>query len=325
LVNVRIEGSWIVVPVGLMAGVQAVVGLGQVLAQRSLGLQGLGEYELDPAWAGVGVVMSDGSRLLRAYGLSDHPNILGGCLAMAALVLAGGSLARSKWRALLGLGFGLALAGLFLTFSRAAALAFAVGFAFLVWSAWRARAQSWRRSLLILIAIGAAVALPLGYLYRNALAGRAGTQNSFQRTFVERRSMEERVALNKAANRIFAEHALTGVGLGALPQVMEDWYPVFGYYYQPAHLVLLDAAAETGLLGAAFYLLAVAAPWLALALRPRRVSLPLIVASSALAAITVISFLDYYPWLLAPGRLMLWSIWGVWAWQYSDLGERSNG
>ena len=43
---------------------------------------------LDPTQSGVSIVAaSGGSRLLRAYGLTDHPNILGGCLAFGLLLL----------------------------------------------------------------------------------------------------------------------------------------------------------------------------------------------------------------------------------------------
>jgi len=56
-----------------------------VIHQGDLGLQLLGEYRLDPAWEGVSIVWMEGLRTLRAYGLSDHPNILGGSLAFALI------------------------------------------------------------------------------------------------------------------------------------------------------------------------------------------------------------------------------------------------
>jgi hypothetical protein len=37
-----------------------------------------------------------------------------------------------------------------------------------------------------------------------------------------------------------------------------------------------------------------------------------------LAAVTVVSLLDYYSWLLAPGRLWQWLIWGLWAVVYQS-------
>ncbi len=48
----------------------------------------------------------------------------------------------------------------------------------------------------------------------------------------------------------------------------------------------------------------------------------LIGISGVLLAVTVVGFFDYYTWLLAPGRLWQWLVWGVWAMTYSrSFGE----
>jgi hypothetical protein len=39
----------------------------------------------------------------------------------------------------------------------------------------------------------------------------------------------------------------------------------------------------------------------------------LIGASALLLAVTVVSFFDYYPWLLAAGRFWQFLAWGLWA------------
>ena len=59
---------------------QSTIALGQFIAQRHLGLALLGEPALDPQLAGVSVVMRGAERWLRAYGLTNHPNILAGTL-----------------------------------------------------------------------------------------------------------------------------------------------------------------------------------------------------------------------------------------------------
>ncbi len=46
-------------------------------------------------------------------------------------------------------------------------------------------------------------------------------------------------------------------------------------------------------------------------------NLALVGASGALLAITVVSFLDYYPWLLNPGRVWQWFLWGLWGGLYA--------
>ena len=73
------------------------------------------------------VATDDGERWIRAYGLTAHPNILGGVLAFGLLVIASAQ-GHGRWTRLIRMAtFGLGVAALFLTFSRAAWIAFAVG------------------------------------------------------------------------------------------------------------------------------------------------------------------------------------------------------
>ena len=91
-------------------------------------------------------------------------------------------------------------------------------------------------------------------------------------------------------------------------------------------MVLLDAAAETGLFGTLFYLVLLAAPWLALLLRRKQVNFSpsLVGASALLLAVSLVGLFDYYTWLLVPGRLLAWLAWGLWACFYSTA-QRSEG
>ena len=96
------------------------------------------------------------------------------------------------------------------------------------------------------------------------------------------------------------------------------------FYYQPAHFVLLDVAAELGLLGGMCWLWLLVIPWLALVIRRRAVlRAPWLVAcAAALLVITIIGFFDYYPWLLEPGRVWQWTAWGLYGAAYvSSLGK----
>ena len=91
--------------------------------------------------------------------------------------------------------------------------------------------------------------------------------------------------------------------------------PDFEFNFQPAHSALLDAAAETGIIGGLFYALALESPWFALWFyRNRLVLSPTLIGfSGLLLALTLLGLFDYYTWLLAPGRLLQWLAWGVWA------------
>jgi len=312
--EVRSSDSFIV-PVAAMVLVQATVAVGQSLRQQSLGLARLGEWPLDPAWSGVSVVELDGTRLLRAYGLTDHPNLLGGVLAFGLTLLAGWHIAaKTRWRAVVVAIFSLGLAALFLTFSRSAWLAWLAGLlgggAILL----KRRRYGELRDGLALLLASAVVAFPFVWQGAPYLGVRLNRAASFTRVAAENRSLSERAALNRAANDLFAAHPLTGIGAGAFPTALRLQRPDFPFNYQPPHVALLNAAVETGVGGGLAYLAALATPWLALALTRRRLPLstPLLTASALLLAVTVVGFFDYYPWLLTPGRMWQWLAWGLW-------------
>jgi hypothetical protein len=50
----------------------------------------------------------------------------------------------------------------------------------------------------------------------------------------------------------------------------------------------------------------------------------MIAISAALLAATVVGFLDYYTWLLAPGRLWQYVIWGLWAVIFQKVGTEAS-
>lgn len=309
-------------PLALQVGLQAVIAVAQFLAQRSLGLQALGELLLDPGWFGVSIVWAPGQVALRAYGLSDHPNILGGSLALGLLFLVL-TFPQTPQRARLPLAGTIALGftALFVTFSRAAWLGFAVGA--LLAAALLAARRRWEelKGLSALAFCSLAVLLPfviasLPFLgSRFSLSSRSPEAQAAGPASPEDRSLEERAALNEAANLLFTENALNGTGLGTFPVALLQKFPEFAYDYQPVHVILLDAAAETGIFGALAYFLSISLPWAALwaARRKRDLSPGLLAASAMLAAVTVIGFFDYYPWFLVPGRLWHWLVWGLWA------------
>ncbi len=312
---------WLFLPVALEIFIQAVIATVQILNQHSLGLRSLGELELDPAWSGISIVWAEGVRSLRAYGLSDHPNILGGCFAFALVLLAGRyPNAPAKWRALVGSLFAFGALGLLLTFSRAAWLALSGGL--LLIAVLLLRTRQTRALVDELSLIGAALILVLPFAWQNAsyLGVRLNYADSFNNVSTENRSMIERITLNDAANKIFADHALVGIGLGTLPIAMRNTYPHFPFDYQPAHIALLDVAAETGIFGALFYFLLILTPWAALWLNRARLnfSIDLIGVSAVLLALTLVGLFDYYTWLLAPGRLWQWMVWGLWGATYRE-------
>ena len=176
------------------------------------------------------------------------------------------------------------------------------------------------------MAVGLIIVVPFVWQNAEFLGVRLNVGDAFTQITLEQRSISERRELNAAANEIFVSNALSGVGLGAFPTALSAEKPNVPYDYQPPHFALLEAAAETGIFGALFYFLAIVAPWLAVWVNRERIELtPTFIGISAvLAAITIVGFFDYYTWLLAPGRLWQWLVWGLWAAEYQSLVEKGK-
>ncbi len=324
LVNGALPWPAVALPVAGQAAIQAVVGIGQGMAQRSLGLVRWGELPLDPAWAGISVVAAGETRWLRAYGLSAHPNILGGCFALAMLALLGHYADRkSAGAAWLVAVFGLSAVGLWLTYSRAAWIAFAAGLLFwLVVLAGRRDRTALRRAGELLLAAGVMI-LPFAWQNLPLTAVRLNWPGFFTQAVLEHRSVAERSLLNQAGLSLAAARPATGFGLATSPLALREAWPDFPADYQPAHLVLLDAAVELGLPGGVLVLVLITAPWVAVWRMRSRLAwtVPFVTLSAMLVAVTVIGFFDYYTWLLPPGRLWQWLVWGLWAGQFLTARE----
>ncbi len=160
-------------PVAAMIVVQAIVGIGQVVGQSSLGLSWLGEYHLSPNLGVSVITASDGTRFLRAYGLADHPNMLAGVLAMG-LILLGGALATRptvgpSWRLV---AFVLGIATLLLTFSRGAWFALVIGLIVMAGMLALQRDRVSLRRLAIACGAGLIVGAPFIAPYADALDAR---------------------------------------------------------------------------------------------------------------------------------------------------------
>jgi hypothetical protein len=319
LINARLRRA--VVASSLAAGMvlQGLVAIPQFLLGRSLGLDRLGEVSMDAAWPGASVVMVGEERWLRAYGLTQHPNLLAGCLMGMLLVVGGYYLMQRGWKRLpalvaLAVGFGTLL----LTFSRAAWLGTLLGggmaLVILLW-AWQSRdwLPNWR-------ALGAlaAIALVIAVLFVSTnwqlLRPRLGLIDQG----TEIRSVEARRQQVPAAWALIRTHPLLGVGLGNYPTALYHLvrekvaaYPI----YQPVYNVVLLVTAELGILGGVLWLGVLSLPWLSLWRRRWQTHITPWWAglSGALLALTVVSLLDYYVWTSHQGRLVLWLVLGLWA------------
>ena len=315
IVNEIENPAWLLVPVGFQILFQSVIAIAQSQAQFSLGLTALGELALDPQRSGVSVILSNGQRFLRSYGLSDHPNILGGCLAFGLILMLAVTLyGRRRQSLLASLVFLIAFPAMLMTFSRSAWISFFAAGSFLVMV--ETLAQRWDvvRRAAILGVLSLLVAMPfiqknISLFQSRAASGNVSTDEP----------MKERAYLLNAGNLIFVEHSAIGIGLGASALAMKRHFPEFPVNYQPPHYALLTAAMETGLPGGAFYLLLGLTPFLMFALKWKTYSSqPIMVGLFALLlAMTVVGFFDYYTWLYAAGRMWQWLGWGLWSFAIS--------
>lgn len=332
LVNTPLKPEWVAVPLGLAILVQGGVGILQFINQSSIGLQAFGELVLDPAETGVSILRYDDLRILRAYGLTDHPNLLGGFLAVALIFVLGyyldsknAAAHRVRYLALAPLAIG--TVALFYTFSRSSQLAFAIGAAFIILAGLRLPERR-RRTLVDLGLAGLVLLVATSVPFvtnQRLIAQRVGQENAFNENSGEVRSLIERDELIESANRVFYQRQLLGVGNGALTLGMYYLDPEFPheiYYYQPAHLVLLVVAAEMGMLGGFFWLWLMLAPLAVMWLRRTQIiTQPWSAAvSAAIIVLVVVGMFDYYSWFWQSGRLWQWSVWGLFAAVFSIRG-----
>ncbi|MBI3747106.1 MAG: O-antigen ligase family protein [Chloroflexi bacterium] len=308
------------VPIALMLGIQGVVAVAQFLHQGSIGLAAIGETRLGPDVPGVAVVLrEDGVRVLRAYGLSTHPNVLGGFFAAGLLLLLAWRPGPAPSR-LLQLGVvAVAVAGLVVTFSRGAWLGAAVGLVVGLVLVGRRSLRGERRHWLAVGGAALAVALAAGWQLRGELAVRSGLATA--ETATERRSVDERMAQIELGLRVLATHPVLGVGMSAVPLEMQRLDPAFPWSFYPPHLVPLAVADELGIGGGLAFLFLATAPWVLLLHRRRAWEPELAAASGALAAVLVAGLVDDYPWVGGPGRTLFWVVLALWV---AALGRASS-
>ena len=255
---------------------------------------------LDPSVRGAIVVeLPNGESFLRAYGTLPHPNILGGF----ALILLLGPVSfflrkeRPNNLALLLLIPGVSL--LALSFSRSAWLALLVLSMILVWKSIH---FDRRRLAILLVTIALSFVITL-FPYRELVQARTLNTTSHSEEF----SFIGRVWLNGEARRVITEDPLTGVGIGSFIIELAKRAGE-GYVIEPAHNIFLLAGAELGIPG----LLVVVAMFISLAHHLIKTRSPnAILAGATLAGLGLISLFDHYLWTLAPGRIMLGLVIGM--------------
>ena len=289
-----VSARWLALGIVCSGCLQASLAIAQFATQQpvvpvSLGLPWL--PSADVSIGGTPVVLDpNGDRLLRAFGTFPHPNVLGGYLALALVLLP--LLASSRRGAWLCVPVGLLLAaGLLASFSRAAWLAAAVGLG-VWWLTSTGRRIPWRFVLpgLAVVALVLLVS-PVGGVIGVRLSPRPAND-------LERGSIEQRLSLDRSALSLIKRHPTLGVGAGNFGEASLEagLQAIFG---EPAHSVPLLIVAEMGIPGAVAGLALTVGLLLALRRNPAGLA--------SCCALAVLMLLDHYAWTMALGRVIAWA------------------
>jgi O-antigen ligase len=306
------------VALALGMALQGLIGVLQFVRQGSVGLAALGEMDLNPVESGTSVLQLAGQPWLRAYGLSAHPNVIGGYLAIGLLVLIGAMVLirhivpRAGWTwgvPLLAAG----LAGLIVTFSRSAWVGGVGGLVYLG-LALRPRKLPGRR-LLAVAGIGALIVLLVFASVGELILSRLTPSSP-----VEQTSIEERLEFHALALQVIAERPL-GVGGDNFPLVANQ--KLNDDRQARPHNVPLLVVAELGPVGGLLWLILALVPP-AVAWRRARHDLPhgglhdqsrrwALVFAAGLVAVSVISLFDHYFWSSVRGTMFWAMLLGLWS------------
>ena len=325
---------WLVFGAG--AVLQSLIAIAQFLKQGSLGLKFLTESPLAPDLAGAAKIVLDNEKMIRAYGLTPHPNILAAILAaaifgMGYLFLRNYRLfvipAPHQVRGKLEAGIHPAVAGrvkpgmtekkrlalfilvlfflifaLFLTFSRAIlVLEF---FFFLLWLIFLWRISELKKPLKILFGIFVICYMFFVVCFWPFLSVR------FSDLKTGEQAVDLRLFLNEAGLDILKQNPILGAGQGNFVFTLSQKFPDLpAWQFQPVHNIYLLIAAETGLLGLlaflAFLFLTLKSAW------QKRNDLFVFSLLFLLYCLLLIGLTDHFLWDLQQGQLLFWMFLGI--------------
>ena len=296
--------------------IQTVIAFAQFAFQTTsftmaLGLEWPGDLTSQVSGTSV-VQLADGARWLRAYGTLPHPNILGGFALVFLATPVNFFLHHSKRKVIALMLFALAIILIALTFSRSAWLglgAFALTILFHLKRFERQRVITLGLTALICALI---IIIPLRQLFF--------TRVGDEQVQTEQVSTYTRLWLIERTWEIIGQRPLSGVGVGnyslALLQHVADFYDI-----EPVHNTPMLILSELGIGGAIVFIgLAIA---LGAKVTPTRDPVAVILLA-ALVALVAISFFDHYLWTLAPGRMLVGAVLGLWASQLPQFHISSD-
>ncbi|MDP3964680.1 MAG: O-antigen ligase family protein [bacterium] len=318
------------------AVVQAGIGLWQFFTQQAPAQKWLGWAAHEASQLGTFVIEADGERWLRAYGGLPHPNMLGGLLAVALLLLFAlywdayrrmyhwfvalpDTARRQTWKEersqIFRFGFELSVyliaaailtLGLIVTFSRGAWLAL-VGAAVLtvliiIWKRDAKKLLAWLK-LAIVMMVMAVLALQL---WPGLVESRFDPSDRLGGISADKRGLYQEDAI-----QLLRDNWLDGVGMGNSTLAVHDSIDNHreAFDYQPVHNVFLLIPVEIsvfGLIAFGFLLYElVRLGWIHLK-GPLTVNRFTLAGFGAIISLIIIAVFDHYLWSLYFGQLLFW-------------------
>ncbi|MBE2193002.1 MAG: O-antigen ligase family protein [Anaerolinea sp.] len=291
---------------------QASIVIVQFLRGQPVGLQIIGEFEIRPGGAGLSVVMAEAERLMRPYGLTIHPNVIGGYLAVGLLALSGWLVKDQirRWQgAVRFVTLAVGLWAICFTFSRSAWGALIGGLGVVIAASFRrgaARINVQRATAAALM--GAAVFAGFVIAYGDFVLART----TLSEGETELRSVVEREVFYEIATWMIRDQPIRGVGMGAF--AWESWKylvrtPHPSLRPQNVHNIPLLVTAELGFVGLSLWLFTlISGFWSAWRTTSDPIRVGLMAGSLALFAV---GLLDFYPHAIFHFALLSWGCLGL--------------
>jgi O-antigen ligase len=293
---------------------QAVLAIWQFLNQTTFANKWLG-MSMHSAGEGMASVIevAGGGRWLRAYGSLDHPNMLGGFLAVGLLLAVWVNLSgrykldKFGFLAVNFIYVPVVSAALFLTFSRAAWLGAMLGVGLMMFTAVLKKDLLGQKKILRIVLVAGVVCFVLFACFEDLITTRLSND-----TRLEMKSTNERLSSLSLAGEIIRSAPLFGIGAGNYANYINIYISpdLSSSAYQPVHNVYLLVIAEIGFVGFLFFV-SIFVYLLMLIIKSGLEKRENYYLLAMLASLLAMMMFDHWWWSLHFGVVLFWMVLGM--------------